>query len=392
MSHHAVHAPHKPVHDKPTLISFFSLSAWSWFVYGFGASLALLSEDQGSAAWVTGLHAPALALGGVVGALATPRLTHRFGRGVMMRVGAIGAALAILCYLIPGLPVVGTLAAIFVATFFGNIIVVCVNSFISVHQGTAAPAAFTENLALAALMGLLAPVAVGAAAASALGWRVGLLVAVIAFVLLELWRGRRLAIYGTPGETVTRKEGGALPALTYWAVIAGTMYVGAEFCISLWGATFLHEQTGMSKAASAAGLGAYLGGLFVGRAFGSGLARRFDAELLLRISLGVGIAMFLIAWLNASPTIVLGFLFLTGLALSLAWPMSLARIMRSAGVNVDRAAAMTLALTTAAIGLAPFGLGAVAGGAGVHIAFLFVPVLLGVAFVIVLAKRVPDAD
>ena len=32
----------RPVHDRPTLISYASMSAWSWFVYAFGASLVIL--------------------------------------------------------------------------------------------------------------------------------------------------------------------------------------------------------------------------------------------------------------------------------------------------------------------------------------------------------------
>ncbi len=390
MTTEVTHADHKPVHDKPTLISYLSMSSWSWFVYGFGASLALMSDEQGAPAWLAGLHAPALALGGVVGAIATPHLSHRFGRGSMMRVAAIGAALAIVLFLLPGMPVAGTLAAIFIATFFGNIIVVTVNSFISVHQGHASPAAYTENLALAALMGLLAPLAVGAAATTAVGWRAGLVVAVVAFFALEIWRGRNVSTYGTSGEVVTRKEGGALPAATYWAVVAGMLYIGAEFCFSLWGATFLREQTGLSPAAAAAGLSTYLGGLFVGRVLGSGLARKMSAELLLRISMMTGIVVFLIAWLLSSPVGVLGLLFVTGVSLSLVWPLSLARIMRSAGPNVDRASALTLACTTAAIGIAPFALGTLAGSMSVHAAFLLVPGMLIVAFVAILVRPIPE--
>lgn len=390
MTTNAAPASHRPVHDKPTLLAFFSLATWSWFVYGFGASLALLSDEQGAAAWLAGLHAPALALGGVVGALATPRLTHRFGRGRMMRVAGIGTALAIVWFLLPGLPVGGTLAAIFTATLFGNIVVVTVNSFISVHQGEASPAAYTQNLALAALMGLIAPLAVGAAAATVLGWRVGLLVAVVSFALLEVWRGRRLSVFGTAGEAATHHGGGRLPAVTYWAVVAGMLYVGAEFCLSLWGVTFLREQTGLGAAAAAAGLGAYLGGLFVGRAFGSGLAARFSSETLMRLSIGSGIVAFMLAWMFTSPVAVLGLLFLTGLCLSLVWPLSLARIMRSAGGNVDRAAALTLAFTTAAIGLAPFALGAMVGSVSVRTAFLLVPLMLLVSLLLVVARPVRE--
>ena len=384
------HLDLKPIHDRPTLISFASLSTWSWFVYGFGASLALLTAEQHTDPWLAGLHAPALALGGVIGAVVTPRLNQRFGRGIMMRVAGIGTALCILWYLIPGLQVGGTLAAIFVATFFGNIIVVCVNSFIAVHQGPASAPAFTENLALAALMGLLAPVAIGAAAATALGWRAGLLIAVIAFVVIEFWRGRTTKEFGGPGEVPSRKDVGSLPAMTYWALISGMLYVGAEFCITLWVGTFLTEQTGLSLAAAAAGLGAYLGGLFLGRVFGSGLTRHVSSETLLRLSLSIGLCAFMVAWLLSHPVGVLALLFVTGLGLSLAWPLSLARIMRSAPGNGDRAAAMTLAFTTAAIGIAPFALGAMAGSVSVHVAFLLVPTMLLVALLSVLFKRVPD--
>jgi predicted MFS family arabinose efflux permease len=385
-----VHAPLRPVHDRPTLVAFSSLAAWSWFVYGFGASLALLRDDQGTSAAVGGLHGTALAAGGIVGALITPRLNHRFGRGPVMRGAAIGCALSILAYLIPGLPVSGTLTAIFVTCFFGNIIVVCINSFIATHQGEASPPAFTESTGLAALMGLLAPLGVGLAAATVLGWRVGLLVSVVAFAVIEVWRGRQLAVYGASGQVLTRKEAGALPGLTWWALAAGTTYIGAEFCLSLWGVDFLRERAGLSPAAAAAGLSTVLGGLFVGRVLGIRLAERISTERLLRVSLVAGFVAFGIAWLATHPAVILVAFFLTGVGLSLTWPLSMSRIIRAAGGRADRAASLALACTTAAIGLAPFILGSLAGSMAVHEAFLIVPVLLVVTFVLVVLRPVPE--
>lgn len=384
------HAPLRPVHDRPTLVSFASLATWSWFVYGFGASLALLRDDQGTTAWIGGLHGTALAAGGIVGALVTPRLNHRFGRGPVARAAGIGTALCIVWYLWPETGVASTLPAIFVACFFGNILVVCVNSFIATHQGDASPPAFTESTGLAALMGLLAPLGVGFAATTVLGWRAGLLVAVVAFAVIEIWRGRRLAVYGEPGEVLTRKEGGRLPGLTWWAIGAGTAYIGAEFCLSLWGADLLRERAGLSPAAAAAGLSTITGGLFVGRVFGIRLAERMSTERLLRISLITGLVAFGVAWLVTSPVVILAFLFLTGLCLALTWPLCLSRIIRSADGNADRASAMTLACTTGAIGLAPFLLGWLSGSMPVHQAFLLVPVLLVVTFALVVVRPVPE--
>ena len=67
MSSPVVHAPVRPVHDRPTLVSSATLATWSGFVYGFGASLALLRADQGTTAWLGGLHSTALAAGGSSG-------------------------------------------------------------------------------------------------------------------------------------------------------------------------------------------------------------------------------------------------------------------------------------------------------------------------------------
>jgi fucose permease len=69
----------------------------------------------------------------------------------------------------------------------------------------------------------------------------------------------------------------------------------------------------------------------------------------------------------------------------------MSRIIRAAEGSTDRASSLALAFTTTAIGLAPFVLGAVAGSLGVHVAFLIVPLLLAVAFVLVVVRPVPEA-
>ena len=385
-----VHAPVRPRHDRPTLVSYAALASWSWFVYGLGATLVFLHDEQESATWLQGFHGTALAAGGIVGALMAPRFINRFGRGTVMRVGVIGTAVCISLFVLPFPTPVWTLSTVLIACFFGNLIVVCVNAFIATHQGAASPAAFTESTGLAALMGLLAPVAIGVAASTVLGWRAGLLVCVVMFAVIEVWRGRALAVYGAPGLVETRKSSGALPRLTFWALFAGTAYIGAEFCISLWGASLLRERADMEPAAAAAGLGAFLGGVFIGRAFGSGLARRFSSELLLRGSLVAGLITFALMWVSsAAPALLVAF-FATGLALSLAWPLSMSRILRSAGGRADRASSLALAFTTAAIGVAPFVLGGLAGAMPVHRAFLLVPLLLLVSLVLVLIRPVPE--
>jgi fucose permease len=392
MSHEVVHAPHRPVHDRPTLVSFASIALWSWFVYGLGAALAFLTDEQDSPTWLSGLHGTSLAVGGVIGALLAPRLNGRFGRGAVTRVGVLGCAVTITLFCLPVPSAAWTIGWLFVATFFGNLLVVGVNAFVGTHQGAASAPAFTESAAVNALAGLLAPLAIGAAAATLLGWRAGVLAAVVAFCAVEIWRGRSVTSYGGPGQVETRRSSGIMPRRTYWAVGASMCYIGAEFCISLWGVQLIEERAGLSAAAASAGLGTFLGGLFVGRVLGSGPARRLDSEVLLRWVLGAGIVTFGLTWVAASAWLLLPSFFLTGVALSLSYPLTLARVLRAAGGRVDRAAAINLAASTAAIGAAPFVLGGLAGSVSVHGAFLIVPALLLVALLLVVLVPVPDVD
>jgi len=365
------------------------MAGWSWFVYGLGAVLVFLRDEQDSAAWLQGFHGTTLAAGGVIGALLAPRLINRFGRGLVMRMGVLGAAACIVIFLAPVPAAVWTLTAVFLACLFGNLIVVCVNAFLATHHG---PAAFTESTGLAALMGLIAPLAIGVAASTVVGWRTGIMIGVVGFIAIEFARGRHLSSYGEAGQVQSRKSSGVLPPLTYWALVGGTAYIGAEFCIALWGATLLQERTGMSDAASAAGLAAFLGGVFIGRVLGSNLARRISSERLLRASLAAGMVMFFAMWLSTQTWMILVAFFATGAALSLAWPLSMSRIIRAAGGRADRASSLALAFTTGAIGLAPFLLGGLAESMPVHRAFLLVPVLVAVSLIVVLIRPVAEIE
>lgn len=384
----SVTTTHKPVHDKPTLLSYASISSWSWFVYAFGATLALLRDEQHTSTTISGLHGTALAIGGVIGASIAPSMITRFGRGQMLRYASIGCAISIGLYLFPGNAAWATLTMAFIACFFGNLIVVGVNSFLGKHQGPATPAAITESTALAALQGLLAPLAVGLLAGTFLGWRGGAGVAIVAFIVIEFVRGRNTAVFGVAGSAAAKKAQGRLPAITFWAIIAGTCYMGAEFCLSLWGADLLRQQAHLSPAAAAAGLAALTGGIFLGRAFGSRLTQRENPERLLHMFLVASLITFTLTWFTSAATLELIFLFLTGCSFSLVWPLSMARILRSAPELTNKAAGTTLAFTTGAIAVAPFVLGMVASGLSVHTAFIIVPCLLITQFVIVLARPV----
>jgi MFS family permease len=366
------------------------LAFWAWFLYAFGATQALLRDEQGTARAVAALHGTTLAVGGIVGAVAASRVVVRWGRGVVMRMAAVGAAAGVLLYTWPGASPALTMTGAALAGFFGTFLLITINAFLLDYQGPAGPSALTQANALASFAGLLGPLAVGLGAATVLGWRWGVWVVIIALVLVEFWRGRSVAVFGTRGLAVHETEGGRFKAPVYWTLAAVTCFIGAEFCLTFWGADLLRERCGFGPAAAAASLASVTGGMLIGRLFGARLAQHVPTERLLRGSIVFALCSFVLAWaFTLWPVVLLGLL-LIGIGIGIHWPLGVARTVRASGGMTDRASAAASISASIAIAIAPFALGVLADIAGVHTAFLLVPLLLTTALVILVVRPVPD--
>ena len=380
----------RPELDRPTWIAYVQLAFWAWFLYAFGATQALLRDEQGTSRSIAGLHGTAMAAGGLIGAVATARVVARWGRGVGMRMAAIGAAFSVLLYTWPGASPALSMTGAVLAGFFGTFLLITINAFLLDYQGPAGPSSLTQANALASLAGLLGPLAIGIGAATVLGWRWGMWVVVVALVLVELWRGRNVAVFGTRRLAVKESTGGRFGASVYWTLFALTCFIGAEFCLTFWGADLLRERCGFGPAAAAASLASVTGGMLIGRFYGARLAQRMPTEQLLRGSIVFALASFVLAWaFTLWPVVLLGLL-LTGIGIGVHWPLGVARAVRASGGKTDRASAAASVSASIAIAVAPFALGVLADSVGVHVAFLLVPALLVAALVILVARPVPD--
>ena len=380
----------RPARDRPTWIAYVQLASWAWFLYAFGATQALLRDEQGTTRSVAALHGTTLAIGGLLAALLAAHVIDRWGRGIVLRVSAVAAAASVLLYTIPsaGLPV--TLAGAGLASFFGTFLLIAINAFLLDYQGRAGPAALTEANALASLAGLMGPLAVGIGAATVLGWRVGIWVVVVALLAVELWRGRHVAVFGTRALAATEDAAGRLPRRVLWSLGTIMCFLGAEFCLTFWGADLLRERCGFGPAAAAASLGTITGGMLIGRAWGSRLAQRMPTETLLKASILFALAAFALAWsFTLWPVVLLGLL-LTGVGIGVHWPLGVARVVRSSGGMTDRASASASIAGSIAIGVAPIALGVLSDTVGFHVAFLLVPVLLLTALGLLVVRPVAD--
>jgi predicted MFS family arabinose efflux permease len=309
-----------------------------------------------------------------------------------MRVSALASAASVLLYTTPSGTLPVTLAGAGLACFFGTFLLISINAFLLDYQGSAGPASLTEANALASFAGLVGPLAVGIGAATALGWRAGLWVVVVSLVCVEFWRGRHIDVFGTREQAVHEDATGRLPRRVLWSLATIMCFLGAEFCLTFWGADLLRDRCGFGPAAAAASLGTITGGMFIGRVWGSRLAQRMPTESLLKTSILFALAAFALAWsFTLWPIVLLGLL-LTGVGIGVHWPLGVARVVRSSGGMTDRASASASIAGSMAIGFAPIALGVLSDTVGFHIAFLLVPVLLLAALVLMVIRPVADVD
>ena len=381
----------RPVHDRPTWITYIQLGFFAWYTYGLGATMALLRDDQGTSRWVASLHASFAAVGGIAGGLLAAKAIDRWGRGVVLRASALLLAGALLVYSWPGVEPTLTMPALFIAGFIGSFVIISINAFLLDYQGAAGPASLTEANALASFAGFLAPLAIGIGAATVLGWRAGIWIIVIGLILVEVWRGRDLAIYGTPGMVVRRTaDGRRMPPRVYWSLAVIMCFLATEFSLTYWSADLLRERADFGPAAAAASLAALTAGMLIGRFFGSRLAQRLSADLILKWSVVISVAGFAIAWAVPVGWVILTGLLVTGIGIGVHWPLGVARAVRASDGLTDRATAASSVAGAVAIAIAPFAMGFLSDAIGFHAAFLLVPVFLVLSLILMVMRPVAD--
>ena len=143
-------APARPVRDRSTWICYLQAGFFAWFIYAFGATQALLRDEQGTTRSIAALHGTFLATGSLVGSLLAGKALLKWGRGIVMRVGGIGAIIGILIYTTPNGSFPVTLAGAFVAALCGSFFTSGLNAFLMDHQGEAGPSSLLEANAVAA--------------------------------------------------------------------------------------------------------------------------------------------------------------------------------------------------------------------------------------------------
>jgi len=384
-----LHPVVRPIRDRTTLLAYAQLGLLGWFVYAFGASLTLLRDDEGLSRTAASLLSISLAAGGTLGSFLAASIVRRWGRGAMLRAGALAIATGTLLYISDGPlwlvatgPFIGSLGASFCA--------VGVSAYLEARQGAAADASLAEANLVASSASLIGILAVGVAATTILGWRLGLLLLVFVAIALEVLRGRTVDAFNVGTDLESRADAPRLPTLVWWAVLTLILLTSVEITLLQWGPDLLRERGGLEAGSASATIAAIVVGMIIGRLVGSRLVERVSSELVFGGSIIFAAAAFVYTWLVTGAVPLIIGLVLIGVGIGMHFPLGIGRAMRASAGQPDRAAGWTSAGIGIMSGVAPFALAALADSWGVHKAFAVMLLFFAASFALLLWKRVPE--
>lgn len=386
--------------DRVTVALYSTFTTWGWFLYSFSPAIPLIATEQGISRAEAGLHGTALAAGTAASGFLTDYLNPRIGRRNVLRLG--GAVLIVgLALLVSGRTLAMTLPATLVIGVGGSLMISAAQPALAVHHHEASSAALTEANGVGAMVGLLAPLALGLAVSLGLGWRPAVgatAVLVLTTVALVSRLPRVVAIdppavqpadaAGTSATTPVAAPPRGGFSLAFWLFMAAlVMAVAIENATTYWASDMLRTQTSMDAGMASAAVTALVAGMGIARFTLSPLSLHLSPESLLIGSFGLAGVGWLVFWLSSAPVLAMAGLVVAGLGYGAQYPIGVVLVLRASAGRPDAAQARSSFAAGGALAVAPFLLGAVADAVGTHAAFLLIPVLLVLGGVAVAAGR-----
>jgi hypothetical protein len=360
------------------------LASFAFILNGLGPVVLDLRDELDLSRTMTGLHSTGLAVGVL--------LAGAVGEALRRAVGWSGVLWSGIAGLLAGVVGLGTAATVALTLpsavligLAGTLLLTMVPGVLSARHGAASGAAVAEAHATASLLGVLAPLAVGASLAAFGAWLPAfLLVAAGVLPLLGITAPPLPA--PPPPSAHPRATAGRLPA-GYWRWWTALLFgVAVEFSILLWAADDAEQRLDLSSEAAAVAPAAFLLGMAIARGGGARLLLGGRSDLVFRVAALWAVAAFLLYRATDLVAVSLLGVLLVGTGVGLLYPSSLARAMAATPGREALASTRSALASGIAIGAGPLALGALADAHGIEDASWIVLALLVVA---ILAGREP---
>ncbi|MFV0309215.1 MAG: MFS transporter [Desertimonas sp.] len=236
--------------------------------------------------------------------------------------------------------------------------------------------------------GVVAPLAVGAAIAVSVGWRVGFVGPVVAGAAVVVTIVRLVPSTAATDVAPTAPEAATAAISTLvvpaeaargWIgpAVVLTSCIVVEFCFTYFAATYLSEELGLSNAAAAAGGAAWGVGMATGRFVSDASRASAATPRLVLITVGFG-AM----WIVATPPLAIAGFAIAGFGAAPLYPSRLAVLMGRFPRSPQRGATYGLLCSGIALVTAPALMAGLRAGFDVRTAYLLVPVMLAVLAIV----------
>ena len=353
----------------------------NFYLGGFGPAQSLLRADQGTSLTIAGLHGTAMGVASIAAGYANPHLAHKFGRTKSQWIG-LGIFLVGLFLFVISPPVILTIPATLIAGFGTSMVINTMLSSMSHHYGKAAEVAIPQANGIASVGFVTGTALIGTIASLYPNfWRLGLLLAIPVAVVLVLVGREKETEEHVPDES--GPQSGKMSAKFWLAWFGFVACISSEFATSFWSAALLKDRVGSTAAISTVAIVALGTGMGVGRWFGGLVLKKFklDNQLLGLVALQfIGFAAF---WLSHSMIISLICLFVIGLGISMQFALAAIRLVSFSDNRPDLAIGKSSLAAGIAIAGAPFLLGFLGDNFGISRAYIMVPVLIMIAFIII---------
>jgi predicted MFS family arabinose efflux permease len=375
--------PRSLVRDRLTWLGYISLSAYAFCLYALGPVTSFLRQELHLSYTLTSWHSALWALAAVATGLSFDALTRRLGRWLVLWLAAATLVVGVLLFEV-GHSVAVTLPAAAVLGLGGTFLGAASVTALSDRHGPASEQALVEANVGASITAVAVPALLGLLAATAAGWRAGLLLP--ALTVVALWALLRRVPLPAPAPAAAAP--GRLSGAFWRLCVLVALAVAVEFCIVFYGVPLLTARAGLSTAAAAAMMSLFFAGELAGRFAGSRLARRPGrAQVVIGVGLVVAMAGFLVLWWAPIAPLAGAALFVAGLGVANLYPLSIAMALAAGEGMTDRAMARTQVALGLAILVAPLLLGVLSDRLGVLRALAVEPGLIVVAGFTLLAVR-----
>ena len=353
----------------------------NFYLGGFGPAQSLLRADQGTSLTIAGLHGTAMGVASIAAGYANPHLAHKFGRKKSQWIGLGIFSTGLLMFIVSP-PVYLTLPATLITGFGTSIVINTMLSSMSHHFGKAAEVAIPQANGIASVGFVTGTALIGTIATLYRDfWRLGLLLALpVAIVLFVVGRDKEKEEH-IPDES--GPQNGKMSPKFWLAWFGFVACISSEFATSFWSAALLKDRVGSTAAISTVAIVALGTGMGIGRWYGGLVLKNFKLDTQLLSLVLVQLIGFISFWLSHNMLISLLSLFIVGVGISMQFALSAIRLVSFSDERPDLAVGRSSLAAGIAIAGAPFLLGFLGDNFGISRAYIMVPVLIIIAFVIV---------